>query len=90
MFKVYGYVPSVYNCAPCMNAKRLLDAKKYEYEFISVADKTTESGKPILNNDVLLELQKLTGTRSMSMPQIFHDGKHVGGFDQLRDYIRHI
>jgi len=87
MFKVYGYIPSVYNCAPCLNSKRLLDAKGYEYEFISVADSKGETG-PVLNEPVIAELESLLGTRRLTMPQIFHDGKHVGGFDQLKDYIR--
>lgn len=88
MFKIYGYIPSVYNCAPCLNSKRLLDAKKHEYEFVSVADSKGEDGKPVLNEAVVDELEALTGTRRMTMPQIFHDGKHVGGFDQLREYVR--
>lgn len=87
MFKIYGYTPSVYNCAPCLNSKRLLDAKKHPYEFVSVAD-SVEDGKPVLNEAVIDELEALVGTRRMTMPQIFHDGKHVGGFDQLREYVR--
>lgn len=88
MFKIFGYVPAVYNCAPCMNAKRLLDARAIPYEFVSVADAKTDSGKPIIKNEVLDEIQKLSGSRPLSMPQIFHDGKHIGGFDQLREYVR--
>ena len=86
MFKVYGYLPSVYSCAPCLNSKRLLDAKGHEYEFISVAE--TVGGMKMLKEDVIAELESLLGTRRLTMPQIFHDGKHVGGFDQLKDYIR--
>ncbi|QPI17823.1 thioredoxin [Pectobacterium phage POP12] len=88
MFKIYGYTPDVYNCAPCINAKRLLDSRQYPYQFISVAKVKTESGKPILDNAVLDELQKLTNTRSMSMPQIFDGEYHIGGFDQLKEYLR--
>lgn len=89
MFKVFGYIPSVYNCAPCMNAKRLLDAKGYEYEFISVADSST-GGVPNLNEHVIDELEVAIGTRRMTMPQIFKDGQHIGGFDQLKEYIRNL
>lgn len=88
MFKVYGFSPSVYNCAPCMNAKRLLDAKRHEYEFVSVAEYKGEDGRPVLTESVVDELESLLGTRSLTMPQIFHNGKHVGGFDQLREYVR--
>lgn len=88
MFKVYGFVPSVYNCAPCLNAKRLLDAKRHSYEFVSVADSLGADGRPELNAAVIDELEAALGTRSLTMPQIFHDGKHVGGFDQLREYVR--
>lgn len=86
MFKIYGYIPSVYSCAPCMNSKRLLDAKKHEYEFVSVAEIVGDM--MMLKQDVIDELEALTGTRKMTMPQIFHDGKHIGGFDQLREYVR--
>lgn len=88
MFKIFGYIPSVYNCAPCLNSKRLLDAKRKEYEFVSVADEKDADGKPILNETVISELENLLGTRRLTMPQIFHDGKHIGGFDQLREYVR--
>lgn len=88
MFKVYGFEPAVYNCPPCINSKRLLDAKRQQYDFVSVADTKDEGGKPVLNEIIVGELESLLGTRRLSMPQIFHDGKHVGGFDQLREYVR--
>lgn len=89
MYKIFGFVPSVYNCAPCMNAKRLLDAKGHQYEFVSVADSAID-GVPNLNEKVIDELEVAVGTRRMTMPQIFKDGKHIGGFDQLKEHIRNL
>lgn len=90
MFTVYGYEPSVYNCPPCINSKRLLDARQQKYDFVSVAKTKDASGAPVLDETVVGTLESLLGTRRLTMPQIFHDGKHVGGFDQLREYVRSI
>lgn len=88
MFTVYGYEPSVFNCPPCINSKRLLDARHQKYDFVSVAKSNDATGAPVLDDQVVDKLASLLGTRRMTMPQIFHDGKHVGGFDQLREYVR--
>jgi glutaredoxin 3 len=59
-------------CGFCWRAKALLDKKGIAYEEVDV---TMDSGKK-------KEMTSLAGGRT-SVPQIFIDGAHVGGCDEL-------
>ena len=59
-------------CPSCIGAKKLLDRKKLKYSEIAV-DKDPAKRE---------EMIELSGRRSV--PQIFINGKHVGGFDDLQ------
>ncbi|HDZ55673.1 MAG TPA: glutaredoxin 3 [Pseudomonas xinjiangensis] len=59
-------------CPFCIRAKQLLDSKKVKYKEILV------DGQP----GVRAEMTRLAGGRT-SVPQIWIDGTHVGGCDQL-------
>ena len=59
-------------CGYCMRALRLLESKKIAYEEIDVS----------LNSKLRAEMRQRAGGRS-SVPQIFIDGDHVGGCDDL-------
>jgi glutaredoxin 3 len=63
------------NCPYCEQAKNLLEARGISYEERKIGDNWTR--------EQLLE-QVPT---ARSVPQIFLDGVHVGGFDQLRKVI---
>jgi glutaredoxin 3 len=65
---------STLSCPYCNNAKALLDKKGVEYKEILV-DKDPSQLKEML--------AKSNGRRTV--PQIFIDGKHIGGFDDLKD-----
>lgn len=93
--EIFGYDPSVYTCAPCINAKRLCELKQEKFNidlhFYSVAKGLTESKKPILDTKVTDDLCKRlqrTSPMGMSMPQIFVDGVSIGGFDKLREFLK--
>lgn len=58
-------------CGYCRAAKRLLDSKGWEYETIGV------DAKPANRK----EMQEKSGRTSV--PQIWFDDLHVGGFDDL-------
>ena len=60
-------------CGFCHAAKRLLDKKGWEYTTIPV------DGNP----EVMAEMQERTGRRTV--PQIYFDDTHVGGFDDLAE-----
>lgn len=69
MAKVIMY--SSANCSYCVRAKMLLDQKKVPYEEIRV-DLSPEQ------REVMIER---SGRRTV--PQIFIDDRHIGGFDDI-------
>jgi glutaredoxin 3 len=71
MVKVKMYTTAV--CPYCMNAERLLMSKGVE-----AIDKIRVDLQP----DLRLEMMEKTGKRTV--PQIYIDEYHVGGFDELR------
>jgi glutaredoxin 3 len=61
------------SCAYCVRAKRLLQERGLAYEEFDVA-----------HDDELREsVMKRSGRRTV--PQIFIDGKSIGGYDELAD-----
>ena len=60
-------------CAFCDFAKALLDRKGVSYKEIFIGDDTNKMEEMI---------KKSNGMRTV--PQIFVDGKHIGGNDKLR------
>jgi glutaredoxin 3 len=71
MVKVKMYTTAV--CPYCINAERLLLSKGVE-----AIDKIRVDLQP----DLRLEMMEKTGKRTV--PQIYIDEYHVGGFDELR------
>ena len=59
-------------CPYCMAAKRLLKSKDAAYKEIDVS----------FNQQLRSEMTKKSNGRT-SVPQIWIDGRHVGGFDDL-------
>lgn len=62
-------------CPYCINAKRLLRENNMKY---------TEK-EVVQNKKYLQEMKKKTG--KTSVPQIFINGKHIGGFSHLQTYL---
>lgn len=71
MAKIIMYTSAV--CPYCMNAERLL---------ISKGVKEIDKIRVDLQPEVRTEMMEKTGRRTV--PQIFIDDYHVGGFDDLR------
>lgn len=59
-------------CGYCFRAKRLLDRKGVSYEEYDV----------MMDGDRKAEMIRRAGGRT-TVPQIFVDGRHVGGCDEL-------
>jgi len=59
------------SCSYCVRAKQLLDQKHVTYEEILVDE----------NLELFEEMVKKSGRRTV--PQIFIDDRHIGGFDDL-------
>ena len=67
---------SSYNCGYCDRAKKLLDEKKISYREINIQDDPTE-------REVML--RKANGRRTV--PQIFINDTHIGGFQELQKIV---
>jgi len=61
-------------CPYCVRAKMLLDKRKIEYVEYRID----------LDNKIFQEMLELSNGRQ-SVPQIFIDKKHIGGYDDLVD-----
>lgn len=64
------------NCSYCVRAKQFFDSKKLAYEEIRID----------LDPDKRTEMERLSGRRTL--PQIFIDGKPIGGFDDLSELAK--
>lgn len=82
---IFGFDPDNYKCKPCIKAKMFADSRNIPYVFKAILKEGT-SEESRANKKELGELRKgldlpMTG---FTMPQIFEDGKLIGGFDELR------
>ncbi len=74
MSKVVVYTTAY--CPYCVAAKKFLKSKKVPFEEIDVS-----------HDEVIRStLVKMSG--QMTVPQIFSDGKSIGGYDDLVEYYR--
>lgn len=64
-------------CGPCHASKEMCDAAYLEYEFIDV-QKDKDAGL----------MFKEKGYKTV--PQIFNDGIHIGGSEDLKQYIQEL
>ena len=62
------------NCQFCTKAKLLLDMKSKEYEYVDITQNTTA-------------YQMFADKGWRTVPQIFEDDTHIGGFTELKAYI---
>ncbi len=60
-------------CGYCEAAKKLLQNKSLKYKEIN------------MTNDKSLQLEIINKTGLKTVPQIFIGGKHIGGFNELRN-----
>lgn len=63
-------------CPYCKAAKRLLNALNWNFKEFEV------TGKPKLKNEMVRRTQRKT------VPQIFIDNQHIGGFDDFANYVQ--
>ncbi len=59
------------NCTYCIRAKQLLAKKRVQFQEINVT------------NSEKLQQEMITKSSRMTVPQIFINGKHIGGCDDL-------
>ena len=64
------------NCIWCDRAKILLDSKKISYNEIDLSDDSER-----------LKFYKKIGDNVKTVPQVFIDGKRIGGFQDLKVFL---
>lgn len=73
-------------CPYCTKAKALLNAQNIEYtEYLITADsnRLAEANKQFATREQLLERAPMART----VPQIWLDGQHIGGYTDLEKYF---
>lgn len=87
--EIYGIPKEVSFCQYCEMAKNLCKAKKIDFEFKPVFRKL-ENGERWPNEEIYDELSarlNRDNLNGLTMPQIFVDNRHVGGFTEFRKYL---
>lgn len=76
--EIFGFDERRKVCPACINAKRFCQVKDYPYTFRSVNEDDTL--------ELLLSRLGREESRGLTMPQIFVDGEHIGGFTELKKF----
>ena len=63
-------------CFWCVRAKHFLESKGISYRDLDI------------NNDVLRKELKIKAPGIKTIPQIFKDGKRIGGYEDLVEYFK--
>ena len=63
-------------CFWCVRAKYLLESKGFSYRDLDI------------NNDNLRKELKIKAPGIKTIPQIFKDGKRIGGYEDLVEYFK--
>lgn len=90
MIEIFGFREDKIMCPNCMKSKRLCEENGVEYKFHSVITDVV-GGKAVRDVPVVKDLVARMGWTSqdpINVPQIFLDGKYVGGLQELRIYFR--
>lgn len=92
--KMKAIVYSTKVCPFCVQAKKLLTLKNIEFKEVIVIKDELKNGKlkdnEILKSDLQKRIKEKTGHVIETVPQIFIDDKHIGGFTDLVDNFRKI
>jgi len=73
-FTIYGRP----GCGYCVRAVQLCEALNFDYQYIDMwAENISKQ-----------DLEQRTGKPVYTVPQIFHDDRHIGGYDDLSLYVK--
>lgn len=71
------YIYGTSSCKYCDMAKELLDIRNEEYSYQDVS-----------MDQALIDIFKVNGWKTV--PQIFKDDKHIGGYTDLVEYLEYV
>lgn len=92
MITIYGFDPDGdFQCKPCIKAKMLADARKFNYVFKGILKEGTSPESSQYKKE-LTDLRKSLGLAltGFTMPQVFIGNQLIGGFDEFKDYASKI
>jgi glutaredoxin 1 len=65
------------DCPYCTKAKELVESIGFNYKYIDIVSKGFSKE----------DLEVYTGCKVETVPQIFADGKYIGGYTEFADYV---
>lgn len=65
------------SCGFCTGARRLCEVRNLPHEWVDMVEQGLSKE----------DLARLTGSPVRTVPQIFVDGEHIGGFDEFSAYV---
>ena len=76
--RVYGKI----TCPHCTKSKELLDQSKIEYQYHDIVK------EPVFLYEMIARVKPIVGSKTpITVPQIWIDGKYVGGSSELSTYL---
>lgn len=87
LLEIFGWDPEDFRCGPCLKAKRLAETRGMVYDFIPLAKEKIEENHA-LNREELEKRMAEHAIELKTLPQIFFDGKLIGGFDDFKAKIQ--
>ncbi|QDH49251.1 glutaredoxin [Pantoea phage Phynn] len=87
--EIYGIPPHLYRCWGCTQAVKLLDREGIEYTFHAVLVPSDNDLGFAYDRPAIQQLADRIGVRSLAFqyPKIFVDGKLIGGYSDLENFI---
>ena len=74
MIEIYG-TPT---CGFCLRSKKLAERYGIAYEYKDLS----------ISNDARIELKERYGSEPKTVPQIYWNGKYIGGYNELAEEIQ--
>jgi len=87
VLEIFGWDPDDFRCVPCLKAKRLAETRGLIYDFIPLAKENITHEHAVNREDLEKRMERHAKTLK-TLPQVFFDGKLIGGFDDFKNEIQ--
>ena len=84
MIEIFGWDPAEFKCNPCLKAKRICETRKLDFEFLALSKSAEPEGKHLQHKTELYRRADQKGFVVETLPQVFQNGVHIGGFTELK------
>lgn len=86
LVEIFGYDPECFTCKPCINSKNLSSVRGINYTFLPIG-KPDMTDEHKANRAEMLQRAVNLNYEVKTLPQIYVDGTHIGGFDEYKKYL---